>query len=82
MSSESLATRALPAAFSRSSSTMPCRRSSVSPEPPIVEIMPLAISASSAVAFLIFKSLSANLSSSIFFCAALIETSRARISSL
>jgi hypothetical protein len=48
----------------------------------MVVIMPLAISANSAVAFFTFRSPSAKVRSDIFFSAALIETSRARSNSL
>src|SRR5262249_17762573 len=53
MSMESRATRALPAALVRSSSTMVCRRSSVSPDPPMLLIIPAALSVNSAVALFI-----------------------------
>ena len=82
MSMASLATRARPAALVRSSSTISCRRFSVSPEPPMLPIMPAAISFISAIAFFIFMSLIAPLRLSIFARAALTATSRALIRSL
>ena len=66
MSIESRATRARPAALVRSSSTISCRRLSVSPEPPIWPTMPAAISFISAMAFFMRMSLIAPLRPSIF----------------
>ena len=79
---ESRATRARPAALERSSSTISWRRSRVSPDPPISPIMPEAISLSSATAFFIFMSEIPRFRLSIFSRAALMLTSRARISSV
>ena len=70
------ATRARPAALSRRSFRYSSTRLSVSPEPPIEEIMPLAISWSSACASSISVSESILLSVSILARAPFTATSR------
>ena len=77
MSTESLATRARPAALSRSSLTMLSRRFSVSPAPPMFVIMPDAISWISAMACFMRMSLMAPLRLSILARAVCTATSRA-----
>ena len=70
------ATRARPAALSRRSVRYSSTRLSVSPEPPIEPIMPVAISCSSAWASSISVSVIIRFSFSIFSCASRTVTSR------